>query len=136
MLRGHRLAKNVEPMPFKGQALVKRGADDWFQAVMKLVFEGEGGDRAPLLLEYRGRLAQNAPQYTFVLQHGDLGRVEGEGWIAPATLMHRYWVLGDDQKRVGYESFFQVDGDRYCYSSGVMMGLRLVSGLEAELERV
>ena len=41
----------------------------------------------------------HATQYTFVLQHSELGRVEGEGWIAPQSIVQRYWVLGDERQR-------------------------------------
>ena len=92
-------------------------------------------NRQPLLLEYRGRLSDLGPSYTYVLQHGQWGRIEGEGWVTPSTLMHRYWLLGN-KKQLGFESFFQVDSDRYCYSNGLMEGLRIVSSLEAMLERV
>lgn len=134
LLKGHQWSLDGEPVPFSGQALVKRAADDWFHAIMRMGF-AEDTNRPPLLLEYRGRLSDDGPNYTYVLQHGQLGRIEGEGLVTPATLLHRYWLLGS-KKQSGFESFFQVDGDRYCYTSGLMEGLRIITSLEATLERV
>ncbi|MGK7907334.1 MAG: hypothetical protein AB4040_08920 [Synechococcus sp.] len=136
LLKGHLIVEGESPLSFSGQGLVKWDNSRWFHAILRMVFSTEETDRAPLLLEYRGCVVEGASDYSFVLQHGDLGRVEGKGWMTPATLVHRYWVLGDSQKRQGYESFFRADKNRYCLSSGVMSGLKLVSTLEAMLERV
>ena len=136
LLKGHLLAKGEMPLSFTGQGMVKWDDSAWFHAILRMVFSEEETPRPPLLLEYRGRVPAESSNYSFGLQHGDLGRVEGEGWITPATVVHRYWVLGDPQKRLGYESFFRADNSRYCWSSGVMSGLKLVSNIEAVLERV
>ncbi|MEM9152520.1 MAG: hypothetical protein AAGB19_18975 [Cyanobacteria bacterium P01_F01_bin.3] len=136
LLTGHLTEAGRDPWPFSGQGVVKWDSSFWFHAILRMIFDQSYGNRQPLLLEYRGRIPDGSLSYSFGLQHGELGRVEGEGWIAPETVIHRYWVLGDRQKRMGYESFFRVDDDRYCYSSGVMVGLKLMSNLEAKLERV
>ncbi len=136
LLTGHLIDAGREPLPFTGQGLVKWDSSYWFHAILRMAFSQQDSDRPPLLLEYRGRVPDGSSTYSFGLQHGDLGRVEGEGWVTPATLTHRYWVLGDSQKRLGYESFFCVDDSHYCFSSGVMAGLKLMSSLEATLERV
>ena len=72
---------------------------------------------------------------TYVLQHTELGRVEGEGWIAPESIIQRYWALGDRQRRSGFETLYRVADDRYHFSSGIMAGHYLTSALEAIIER-
>lgn len=102
--------------------------------ITKLVFPG--GDREEIILQYRGHLNSDERQYTFVLQHSELGRVEGEGWIAPQSIVQRYWVLGDErQRRTGFDTLHRVDDNRYYQSSGIMSGHYLTSTMEATLER-
>ena len=136
LLKGHLISAGDLPLSFTGQGIVRWDDSSWFHAILRMVFAEEETPRSPLILEYRGRVPDRSSHYSFGLNHGDLGRVEGEGWVTPATLIHRYWVLGDAQKRLGYESFFRADERRYCLSSGVMSGLKLVSSIEAVLERV
>ena len=136
LLTGHMTEAGQEPLPFTGQGVVKWDSSSWFHALLRMVFAEHDSVRQPLLLEYRGRIPEGSHSYSYGLQHGELGRVEGEGWITPETLTHRYWVLGDRQKRMGYESFFHVDDNLYCFSSGVMANLKLLSSLEAKLKRV
>ncbi|NEQ14905.1 MAG: hypothetical protein F6K44_14095, partial [Moorea sp. SIO3E2] len=75
------------------------------------------------------------PKYTFVLQHSLLGRVEGEGWVAPESIVQRYWVLGDRQRRSGFETRYQRNENIYYLSSSIMAGHYLNSTMEATLER-
>jgi hypothetical protein len=86
-----------------------------------------------MALQYRGRLTSGDCQYTFVLQHSLLGRVEGEGWVAPDSIIQRYWALGDRQRRTGFETLYRLDHDRYHLSSGIMTGHYLTSAMEATL---
>jgi hypothetical protein len=101
--------------------------------VTKLVFPGT--QRNEITFQYRGHLDVGERQYTFVLQHSELGRVEGEGWIAPESILQRYWVLGDKQRRSGFETLTRIDSGRYYLSSAVMAGHYLTSAMEARLER-
>jgi hypothetical protein len=87
-----------------------------------------------MALQYRGRLTNGDCQYTFVLQHSQLGRVEGEGWIAPDSIIQRYWALGDRQRRTGFETLYRLDNGRYHLSSGIMTGHYLTSAMEATLQ--
>ncbi|NJK71877.1 MAG: hypothetical protein HC926_00025 [Synechococcaceae cyanobacterium SM2_3_60] len=87
------------PEPFRGNANVRWDQSDWFTSLLTLESKSGG----TLNLEYRGRVPVTAERYTFVLQHGELGRVEGEGWITPQAIMQRFWVLNDPQKRTGVE---------------------------------
>ena len=119
------------PIPVKGKILIAWSRDDWFTMVMKLALP----DTQPteMALQYRGRLTSGECQYTCVLQHSLLGRVEGEGWVAPDSIIQRYWALGDRQRRTGFETLYRLDSDRYHLSSGIMTGHYLTSAMEATL---
>ncbi len=136
MLEGSWIDRNQLPMAVKGKTLVAWNQMEWFNMVTKLVFPN--GDREDIILQYRGRLDNNERQYTFVLQHSELGNVEGEGLIGPESIVQRYWVLGDErQRRSGFDTLRQVNRNQYYYSSAIMAGhnLNLVSVMEAVLER-
>lgn len=134
-LEGNWIERNGLPIAVKGKTLVSWNRTDWFSMVTKLIFPG--GDREEIVLQYRGHLDADERQYTFVLQHSELGRVEGEGWIAPQSIVQRYWVLGDErQRRTGFETLRRLDDNRYYHSSGVMAGHYLTTAMEATLERV
>ncbi|MBF2000875.1 MAG: hypothetical protein IGS38_09180 [Synechococcales cyanobacterium M58_A2018_015] len=132
-LQGNWLDRDSMPILVRGKILVAWSRDDWFTMVTKLVFPG--ADRDEISLQYRGRLNLGERQYTFVLQHSLLGRVEGEGWIAPESIVQRYWVLGDRQRRTGFETLHQLGSKRYCLSSSIMAGHHLTSMMEATVER-
>ena len=133
-LEGSWIERNGVPITVKGKTLVSWNRTDWFNMVTKLIFPG--GDREEIILHYRGHLNNDERQYTFVLQHSELGRVEGEGWIAPQSIVQRYWVLGDErQRRTGFDTLHRVDDNRYYQSSGIMAGHYLTSTMEATLER-
>lgn len=131
ILEGHWMERDRLPTPVKGKILIAWSRDDWFTMVMKLVLSDS--DPAEMALQYRGRLTSGEVQYTFVLQHSLLGRVEGEGWVAPESIIQRYWALGDRQRRTGFETLYRLDSDRYHLSSGIMTGHYLTSAMEATL---
>lgn len=134
-LQGNWLDRDVMPVSVRGKILIAWSRDDWFTMVTKLMFPG--AELEEISLQYRGRLTSSDRQYTFVLQHSLLGRVEGEGWIAPESIIQRYWVLGDSkQRRTGFETLYRVDTNRYQLSSSIMAGHYLTSTMEAILERV
>jgi hypothetical protein len=134
-LEGSWIERNGVPITVKGKTLVSWNRTDWFSMVTKLVFPG--GEREEIILQYRGHLNSDERQYTFVLQHSELGRVEGEGWIAPQSIVQRYWVLGDERlRRTGFDTLHRVDDNRYYLSSGIMSGHYLTSTMEAILERL
>jgi len=87
-LQGNWLERDGMPILVKGKTLVGWSRDNWYTMVTKLVFPGS--EREDISLQYRGRLDAGERQYTFVLQHSLLGRVEGEGWIAPESIVQRY----------------------------------------------
>lgn len=122
------------PVPVKGKIIITWSRDDWFNMVMRLVFADD--DHENIDFQYRGRFDTGNQRYTYVLQHTELGRVEGEGWIAPDSIIQRYWALGDRQRRSGFETLYRVTDDRYHFSSGILAGHYLNSALEAIIERV
>jgi hypothetical protein len=121
------------PITVKGKTLVAWGRENWFTMVTKLVFPGS--DREEISFQYKGRLDIGERQYTFVLQHSLLGRVEGEGWLAQQSIVQRYWVLGDRQRRNGFETFYRLNDNTYYLSSGIIAVNYLTSTMEATLER-
>jgi hypothetical protein len=133
LLQGNWLERNGVVTPIQGKTLVGWGRDNWFTIVTKMGFPAV--EREEMTFQYRGRLSTGAQQYTFVLQHSELGRIEGEGWIAPDSIVQRYWVLGDQQRRSGFEAMHRVDNKTYHLSSSVMAGHHLVSTMEAKLTR-
>ncbi|HEY9887445.1 MAG TPA: hypothetical protein V6D02_03540 [Candidatus Obscuribacterales bacterium] len=132
-LHGNWLERDQMPLAVRGGILIAWNRDDWFTMVMKLTFPN--ADHDEIALQYKGRLAGGERQYTFVLQHSELGRVEGEGWVAPESVVQRYWCLGDRQRRTGFETLYQLDVSRYHLSSGIMAGHYLTTAIEATLER-
>lgn len=132
-LQGNWLERNGMPVIVKGKTLVAWNRDNWFTMVTKLVFPDS--DREEISYQYRGRLDSGERQYTFVLQHSLLGRVEGEGWIAPDSIVQRYWVLNDRQRRSGFETLHRLNDDQYYLSSSILAGHYLTSMMEATLER-
>jgi hypothetical protein len=133
-LEGSWIERNGLPITVKGKTLVSWNRTDWFSMVTKLVFPG--GDREEIILQYRGHLDSDERQFTFVLQHSELGRVEGEGLIAPQSIIQRYWVLGDErQRRTGFETLHWVNDYKYYHCSGLMAGHYLTSAMEATIER-
>ncbi|MFM7382696.1 MAG: hypothetical protein ACKO1W_06565 [Microcystaceae cyanobacterium] len=132
-IEGFWLERNQPPIPVKGRTIIAWSQEDWFTMVTKLVFPNS--EREEIAFQCRGRLSQEERQYTYVLQQTLLGRVEGEGWIAPNSIIQRYWVLGDRQRRSGFETFFQMSENRYHLASGILAGHYLTSTMEATLER-
>jgi len=132
-IEGSWLERDGMPITVKGKILIAWSRDNWFTMVTKLMFPGS--EREDIALQYRGRLNAGERQYTFVLQHSVLGRVEGEGWIAPESIVQRYWVLGDRQRRTGFETLHKLGDSRYCISSSIMAGHYLNSTMEGHVER-
>ncbi|MEA5552773.1 hypothetical protein VB713_17660 [Anabaena cylindrica UHCC 0172] len=133
IMQGSWLERNSMPICFKGMTVVVWDRDDWFSMATKLVFPGS--DRTEISCQYKGRLHDSDRQYTFLLQHNLLGQVEGEGWICPDTIVQRFWVLGDRERRSGFETLHQVSDDNYYLTSGILAGHFLTSTMEASLER-
>lgn len=134
-LQGSWLTRDSLPEPIKGKILVAWKQADCFMMATKLSFPDSESAKEDIVLQSRGRVTSRERQYTFVLQHSQLGKVEGEGWIAPESIVQRYWGVNDKQRRTGFETLRQISPDRYHFSGGVMSGHYLISTMEAELVR-
>jgi hypothetical protein len=133
ILQGNWLDKNQNQIPVRGGTIIKWDDPNWFTMMTKLVFPKSNIPETKF--EYKGHLPTQQLQYTYVLDHSRLGKIEGEGWINPESIVQRYWVIGDPTRRNGFESLFYVDEDTYHLSSGIMKGNYLESTMEAILER-
>ncbi|TAF54736.1 MAG: hypothetical protein EAZ61_05215 [Oscillatoriales cyanobacterium] len=131
-LQGNWLDRNAPPIQVAGRVIVAWSQDDWFSMVTQFTFPKV--EREAITLQYRGRLDSGECQYTFVLQHSELGKVEGEGWITPESIVQRYWAINDKQRRSGFETLHRLDDQHYALSSGIMEGLHLISAMDATLE--
>lgn len=131
-LTGHWLERNGVVIPVKGRTLVAWSQDNWFTMVTKLFFLE--GDRQEISFQYRGRLDEDETQYTYVLQHSLLGQVEGEGWICPDSIVQRYWVLSDRNRRSGFETFYRIEQGKYHLCGSILLGHAIDSTMEATLE--
>ncbi|MEA5571711.1 hypothetical protein [Calothrix sp. UHCC 0171] len=147
-LQGSWLERNAMPINVKGMTLVAWHRDNWFTMATKLIFPGSEmssgtRDRPEIALQYKGRLDDGERHYSFLLQHNQLGQIEGEGWIGPETIVQRYWVIGtkdtsqaeNRQRRSGFETLQRLDSDTYLLTSGILSGHFLSSTMEAKLER-
>jgi hypothetical protein len=133
VLKGNWLERNENPISVKGKTIVAWSQDSWFTMVTKLIFTG--GNHEEISFQYRGHLDNGERHYTYVLQQSLLGRVEGKGWIGPESITQCYWVLGDKQRRSGFETFYRINNDKYVMSSCILAGHYLISTMEATLER-
>jgi hypothetical protein len=131
-LQGNWLERNDPPIQVVGRVIVAWSQDDWFSMVTQFTFPK--AEREAITLQYRGRLDSGECQYTFVLQHSELGKVEGEGWITPESIVQRYWAINDKQRRSGFETLHRLDNQHYAFSSGIMEGLHLTCAMDATLE--
>ncbi|MDJ0519325.1 MAG: hypothetical protein F6K22_22350 [Okeania sp. SIO2F4] len=134
MIAGNWLERNGMLITVKGKTIVTWERTDWFSMETELIFPSQ--DREDITLQYKGRLDSDERRYTFLLQHSELGKVEGEGWLGIDSIIQRYWVLGNDrQRRSGFETLLHLDQYRYYSSSGVLIGPSLISAMEATIER-
>lgn len=133
LLEGTWLELKQPPIAVKGKTMINWSKDDWFDMATKLVFPGS--DRADITLIYRGRMGTDDRRFSFVLEHSEVKRVEGEGWIGQSTIVQRFWALNDKQMRTGFETLYQKDQNTYFLSHSLVSGSCLVSNLEAVLTR-
>lgn len=132
-LQGTWLERDGMPINVKGMTLVAWSRDNWFTMATKLIFPGS--DRAEIALQYKGRMDQGERNYSFLLQHNQLGQIEGEGWISPDTIVQHYRVLNDRQRRTGFETLYRLNQNSYHLTTGIIAGHFLSSSMEANLER-
>jgi hypothetical protein len=134
LIEGIWLDLDRAPIAVKGKTMVSWAKDDWYDMATKLVFPGS--DREGITLIYRGRMGQDERRFSFVLDHSQIKRVEGEGWIGNASIVQRFWALNDDQMRTGFETLYQINANSYNLTHSIVSGSFLVSSLEAILTRI
>ena len=131
---GNWIERDSMSIGVKGRTLVGWSRDNfWFTMVTKLTFADS--DRQELTMAYKGRIDSDERRFTFVLDHSDLGKVEGEGIIGPDSIVQRYWVMGDKRLRTGFQTFYRRDSNVYLLTSGIIAGQNLESTMEAVLTR-
>ena len=133
-LEGNWIERDSMPIGVKGKTLVGWSKDNfWFTMVTKLTFPNS--DREELTMAYKGRIDSDDRRFTFVLDHSDLGKIEGEGIIGPDSITQRYWVMGDKRMRTGFQTLYRRDNNVYSLASAIIAGQNLESTMEAILTR-
>lgn len=133
IIKGTWLDKKQIPTPFKGAMIITWDQPNWFLMKTKVVFSQ--GDRPDLTFEYKGFLPAHKSQYAYVLKRSDFEKIEGEGWLGTESIIQRYWILGDNHRRNGFESYVYIDNNTYHLTSGMMAGNHLINTMEGILER-
>ena len=133
LIKGKWLEKNGQSIPFNGATIINWDQSSWFLLKTKIVFPNS--DRSDINFEYKGCLPTHKIQYAYVLKRSDFDRIEGEGWISDNSIIQRYWVLNNDRRINGFETFFCLDESTYHMTSGMMTGNNLLCTFEGILER-
>lgn len=151
-LKGSWLERHQATISVQGQTLVAWSPDNWFTMVTKLMLARpklevpEISKPEEISLIYKGRVNSTEDGYTFVLQHSMLGRLEGEGWVAPESIVQRYWAIetvknkdksvgGLNQQCSGFENWYRLNERSYHLSSSIVTGHHLFSTMEVLLEK-
>ena len=134
-LEGNWIERDSMPIAVKGRTLVGWSKDNfWFTMVTKLTFPNS--DRDELTMAYKGRIDSDERRFTYVADDSALGKIEGEGIIAPDSIIQRYWVMGDKRARTGFQTLYRRDSNSYALASGLISGQNLESTMEAVLTRI
>ena len=134
-LEGNWIDRDSMPIAVKGRTLVGWSKDNfWFTMVTKLTFPNS--DREELTMAYKGRIDSDERRFTYVADDSALGKIEGEGMIAPDSIIQRYWVMGDKRARTGFQTLYRRDNNIYSLASGLIAGQNLESTMEAVLTRI
>ncbi|TVQ48111.1 MAG: hypothetical protein EA365_02320 [Gloeocapsa sp. DLM2.Bin57] len=133
LVNGSWFERNQTPLTVNGSIDIRWSEQNWFTMNLELSFPGS--DREDIISKYRGHFHEAAYQYTYVLKQNLLGKIEGEGWIAFDSIVQRYWVIGDRQRRSGFETFYRINSSSYHLSGAIITGAFISSTIEATLER-
>lgn len=131
-LTGNWQDSNQPPMKIEGLISILWGEPNWFTMSTEITFPNN--NHTEILGKYRGHFQNNAYQYTYVLKQNLLGKIEGEGWVAPNAIIQRYWVIKDNQRQGGFETFYKVNTRTYQMAGAIFNGHFITSTVEAELE--
>ncbi len=133
IIKGTWQDKNRQPIPFNGATIITWDKSSWFLVKTKLVFPQS--DRSEIIFEYKGCLPEHKSKYAYVLKRSDYERIEGEGWVTNDSIIQRYWVLNNERRLNGFETFFCLDQGTYHLTTGMMAGNHLINTFEGILER-
>ena len=118
--QGTWIAPDGSTLGFQGKTMISWSEDAWFAMVTKFVFQGN--ERGDLIWRYRGRLTEPGRRYTFMLEHSDIGKMEGEGVMGEKTITQRSWALNDAKRRSAFDTLVRLDTNSYQFSSATMTG--------------
>jgi hypothetical protein len=124
---------NNPPVSLIGKTVVAWSADNWFTMITKLSIDDLPAN--DITWQYRGHLEPDENRYNFILTHSQLGKIEGEGWVGDESIVQRYWLLDEQQRRTGFESFYQIDEDSYRLAHSFLSGNRLAGLMELQFSR-
>ncbi len=124
---------NKPSLTVTGKTVVAWSMDNWFTMITKLSIQDQS--HPDITWQYRGYLEPGAQQYTFILTHSQMGKIEGEGWVGLDSVVQRYWVLDDQHKRTGFEAFHQIDHNNYRLAHSSICMNRLASLMELQFSR-
>lgn len=133
IIKGNWLERKEMSIAVKGKTIIAWSDRDWFTMVTKLVFPS--GEHDDIYEQYRGHLNSGEQHYNYVCKQSLLGRTEGEGRVGERSIIQRYWVLDDRQRRSGFETFYQLNDDAYLFCGGILAGNNLTATMEAVVER-
>ncbi len=133
IIQGTQTDKKQKEIPFKGAMIISWNQSNWFTLKTKIIYQDN--NLPQLTFEYKGFLPAHKTQYAYVLKRSDFANIEGEGWVGNDTIVQRYWVLGDNRRRNGFESYVYIDENTYHLTTAMMAGNHLLTTMEGFLER-
>jgi hypothetical protein len=133
LIKGTWSQKNKTSILLNGAIIITWEQSNWFFMKTKMVFPNS--NHAELTGEYKGCLPSHKNQYAYVLKRSDYPRIEGEGWVSNDSIVKTYWVLNDERKLHGFETFLYLDDNTYHLISGMMTGNHLLYTFEGVLKR-
>jgi hypothetical protein len=123
------------PIPIKGRTLIGWSQDGfWFTIASQLTFPDS--DRVPYTLTSKGRFHKRDGNFSFYIDHSEIGRMEGVGWVNHQTITQQFRVLGSDPEVTGFEVLYQQAGDRYLLCRTMTKGNSMERVIEGTLTLV
>lgn len=133
IIKGTWLDKSQKSISFKGAVIITWDQSKWFLMKTKMVFLNS--DRPDITFEYKGFLPPDKTEYAYVLKRSDIEKIEGEGWLSNDSIIKRYWVLGDNRRLNGFETYFFLDQNTYHLTGAMIRGNNILNTWEGILER-
>lgn len=132
-LKGSLIQGSAPVTSFQGRMVVGWSQDMyWFTMISKMQFSD---GRADEVASAKGRMDNNERRFTYVLEHSELGKVEGEGLISPGAIAMSYFVRDDAKSRTGFQTYYRQDDNHYAMTSGIMLRQGFESMMETAMVR-